>query len=164
MARARSPRERRKAVEKVAAGSSVAEVGRELQVSSSTVRRWVRATSEKTPAVEEVDDQFARGGRALYAALHRASDPVPVQALVVEAARIKDRLDLLHRLTAGEVSEWMRLFSGDEAGAELVVKLDSAVSEQRQLTTVFRQLLAEIQRRQGDDGSNSDEPDDLSGI
>ena len=44
-----------------------------------------------------------------------------------------------------------------------MLKLDTAVSEQRQLSTDFRQLLAEIQRRQGD-GVSDGEEDGLAGL
>lgn len=107
-------------------------------------------------------DEFGPGGGGLYAALFRSEDDYSTTALVVEAARIKDRLDRLHLLTSGDVDEWCRVFRSDAEG-ELVLKLDTAVSEQRQLTTVFRQLLAEIERRQGDDGDIGGE-DDLAGL
>jgi hypothetical protein len=52
------------------------------------------------------------------------------------------------------------VFTGE---GELVLKLDTAVSEVRQLSTVFRQLLTEIQRRQGN-GGGADEEDGLAGL
>lgn len=108
-------------------------------------------------------DEFGPGGAELYGALFRPEDEYSTTALVVEAARIKDRLDRLHSLTSGDADSWCRVFRSDFDG-ELVLKLDTAVSEQRQLTTVFRQLLAEIERRQGDDSGVGDGGDDLAGL
>ncbi|GLB62675.1 hypothetical protein NCCP2495_05530 [Dietzia sp. NCCP-2495] len=108
-------------------------------------------------------DEFGPGGTELHGALSRPDDEYSTTSLVVEAARIKDRLDRLHALTSGDADSWCRVFRSDFDG-ELVLKLDTAVSEQRQLTTVFRQLLAEIERRQGDDGGAGDGGDDLAGL
>ena len=108
-------------------------------------------------------DEFGPGGTELYGALSRPDDEFSTTSLVVEAARIKDRLDRLHALTSGGADSWCRVFRSDFEG-ELVLKLDTAVSEQRQLTTVFRQLLAEIERRQGDDSGVGDGGDDLAGL
>lgn len=107
-------------------------------------------------------EEFNSGGSALFNALHRPSDSLSTQYLVVEACRAKDRLDRLHEVIRGDVDCWTRMFrQGD--GGELVLKLDTAVSEQRQLSTVFRQLLNEIKDRQGAD-SVDDDDDDLAGL
>lgn len=105
---------------------------------------------------DEPGDEFGPGGSKLFDDLSSDADSPAVEALIVEAARTKDRLDKLHRITAGDSDTWTRIFTGE---GEVVLKLDTAVSEQRQLSTVFRQLLAEISRRQsggsaprGDDG------------
>ena len=102
----------------------------------------------------EMPDEFEAGGQALFDDLSTAQDDASTEALIVEAARTKDRLDRLHRLTNGDVDAWCRVI---EPEGELVLKVDSAVAEQRQLTTAFRQLLAEIQRRQGDRSSGGEE-------
>lgn len=102
----------------------------------------------------EVPEEFGPGGQALFDQLMVVKNDVATTALVVEAARTKDRLDRLNRVTSGDVDCWTRIFQGE---GELVLKLDTAVSEQRQLSTVFRQLLAEIQRRQGDRVSDGEE-------
>lgn len=94
-------------------------------------------------------EEFGPGGAALKASLDSPNDDAPTRALIVEACRAKDRLDRLNRITSGDEDVWCRIFTGE---GEIALKLDTAVSEQRQLTTVFRQLLAEIQRRQGDRG------------
>lgn len=98
-------------------------------------------------------DGFGPGGKALWASLNSAGNDAATGALVVEACRAKDRLDRLDRITSGDEDAWCRIFTGE---GELVLKMDTAVSEQRQLTTVFRQLLAEIQRRQGDRGAEGE--------
>ena len=102
----------------------------------------------------ELPDQFGPGGQDLFDDLSTDLDDASTSALIVEAARTKDRLDRLHRLTSGDEDAWCRVLTVE---GELILKLDTAVSEQRQLTTVFRQLLAEIQRRQGDRGSGGEE-------
>lgn len=108
----------------------------------------------------EEGDDFDSGGAALHAALSLSDDDGPTRALIVEACRAKDRLDRLHRIVRGDVDTWTRVFTGE---GELVLKMDTAVSEVRQLSTVFRQLLTEIQRRQGD-GRGGDEEDGLAGL
>lgn len=105
-------------------------------------------------------EEFSPGGQALYQHLTNPSNDASTQALIVEAARTKDRLDRLNRITSGDEDTWCRIFHGE---GEIVLKMDTAVSEQRQLATVFRQLLAEIQRRQGDQVS-SDEEDGFAGL
>lgn len=98
----------------------------------------------------ELPDEFGAGGQALFDDLTSDSNDASTAALVVEAARTKDRLDRLNRLTAGDADAWAHVVTVE---GEIVLKIDSAVAEQRQLSTVFRQLLAEIQRRQGDRGT-----------
>ena len=98
-------------------------------------------------------EQFGPGGEALKASLEAPGDDAATRALIVEACRAKDRLDRLNRISSGDEDVWCRIFTGE---GELVLKLDTAVSEQRQLTTVFRQLLSEIRRRQGDRSSEGE--------
>lgn len=108
----------------------------------------------------ENGDDFDDGGQRLFDSLSRPTDDGPTSALIVEACRAKDRLDRLHRIVRGDVDTWTRVFSGE---GEFVLKLDTAVSEARQLSTVFRQQLADIQRRQGY-GGGADEEDGLAGL
>ena len=105
-------------------------------------------------------NSFESGGQLLFQSLEMPGDDASTRALIVEACRAKDRLDRLNLLTSGDVDAWTRVYMDGET---LVLKLDTAVSEQRQLATVFRQLLAEIQRRQGDRGA-PDENDGLAGL
>lgn len=108
----------------------------------------------------ELTEEFGTGGSALLAGLSDERDDVSTRALIVEAARAKDRLDRLNRITSGDEDTWCRIFQAD---GEVVLKMDTAVSEQRQLATVLRQLLAEVQRRQGD-RSDEGEPDGLADL
>lgn len=108
----------------------------------------------------EAPEDFGPGGQALIDGLAMPGNDAALRALIVETARTKDRLDRLNRITSGDEDVWARIFTGE---GELVLKLDTAVSEQRQLATVFRQMLSEIQRRQGDRGS-TDEEDGFKGL
>lgn len=99
-------------------------------------------------------EDFGPGGQAIIDGLSDERDDVATTSLIVEAARSKDRLDRLNRITSGDEDTWCRVFQAD---GEVVLKMDTAVSEQRQLATVLRQLLAEIQRRQGERPDESSE-------
>lgn len=108
------------------------------------------------------EHDFGPGGRELWASLAspHGDDDAALRALIVEACRAKDRLDRLSRITNGDEDAWCRVFTAE---GEVVLKLDTAVSEQRQLATVFRQLLAEIQRRQGERPATG-EPDGFADL
>ena len=45
-------------------------------------------------------ETFERGGRDLWEHMNDPRDPADVTALVVEACRVKDRLDRLHRMAS----------------------------------------------------------------
>lgn len=109
---------------------------------------------------DELDGYLSPGALALLRSLTAEENSESTQALVVEAARAKSRLDKLSAITSGDEDVWCRIFTGD---GEVVLKLDTAVSEQRQLSTVFRQLLGEIQRRQAHYVSD-DEEDGFAGL
>lgn len=98
-------------------------------------------------------------GEALARSLSAEGDPASLAALIVEAGRMKDRLDKLDGLLSREVDFWLDVVE-EHSGDRLIVVVDKALAESRQLATVFRQTLAEIQRRQGDDGSGGGEPED----
>lgn len=91
-------------------------------------------------------ESFEKGGRELWQGLRRSQDPQDVVALVVEACRVKDRLDRLHRLQERDSEEWGRLIPTDIAG-EFVLKVGGVLRELRQSEIVFKQLLSEIDRR-----------------
>ncbi len=111
-----------------------------------------------------MDHDLAVGGAALYESLADPADSVELSALVLEAARIKDRLDRLDHLISGEEELWARLVAARGCDdAVLEVKIDGAMTEARQLATVFRQMLAEVARRRGQEGGTGgyDPLDDL---
>lgn len=72
---------------------------------------------------------------------------------------MKDRLDKLDRVLAGEDDFWLEVIE-EQAGDRLIVVVDRALAESRQLATVFRQTLAEINRRQGGEDAGRREDDD----
>lgn len=100
------------------------------------------------------DDPVAEGfsgGQRLRAALTEAEDPADLVALIEEAARTKDRLDQLDAILRGDTDTWAQLTEGRTGALE--VRVDSVMQEARQLTTVFRQTLAEIRRRRDGGGT-----------
>lgn len=114
-----------------------------------------------------MDDELGPGGRQLFGDLAVATDPFELTALIVEAARIKDRLDHLHHLMTGDEELWLRLVPSRGDSRVLEIRVDSAAQEARQLATVFRQMLADIERRRiGDSDSDGGEQerDDLAGL
>lgn len=98
-------------------------------------------------------------GDRLAKSLASSDDPASLSALIVEAGRMKDRLDHLDRILSGDTDEWLRLEIPASATYTLRVVIDGAAVEARQLATVFRQTLAEITRRQGgeDPGRRGDD-------
>lgn len=98
-------------------------------------------------------------GEALARSLSTDDDSASLAALIVEAGRMKDRLDQLDRVVGRSADFWLEVVE-EHSGDRLIVVVDKALAESRQLATVFRQTLAEIQRRQGDDGGSGSEPDD----
>lgn len=103
-------------------------------------------------------------GADLVAELALPGDSADLTALVVEAGRIKDRLDRLHGLLVGDVDTWTRVRLPRDEGSVLELRVESAMQEARQLETVFRQTLAEISRRRADDGGTRGLADDLDGL
>ena len=103
--------------------------------------------------MDDAQDRLQAGGQQLWDSLVQDGDPHSLRALIEEACRAKDRLDRLQLITSGDVDTWTRVFTGE---GELVLKLDTAVSEQRQLATVFRQLLSEIERRRATNGTGGE--------
>jgi len=110
-----------------------------------------------------MDDELGTGGQRLYEELALESDSYELTALIVEACRIKDRLDFLHRILTGDEDLWLRLVPTRGNTEVLEIRVDSAAQESRQLATVFRQMLAEVKRRRADDGDSGeyDPLDDL---
>lgn len=94
-------------------------------------------------------DELCDAGRRLFDSLYDELDPYSLTVMILEAARIKDRLDLLHRLNSGDEDLWFRLAPTRGDGDVLEVKIDSGLQEARQLAAVLRQMLVEIGRQKG---------------
>lgn len=102
--------------------------------------------ADDEPAADDLS-----GGARLRAALTKDDDPADMTALVEEAARTKDRLDQLDAILRGDTDMWAQLTEGRSGTLE--IRVDSVMQEARQLTTVFRQTLAEIRRRRDGGGT-----------
>lgn len=69
--------------------------------------------------------------------------PSPLHAeMLLEACRMLDRLDRLDRQLRGE--DWLRFYVRDDAGAEVAVYVDKALTEARELQTAFKALATEL--------------------
>jgi hypothetical protein len=101
---------------------------------------------EFDPEIHETDT-LSRAGRQLFDSLYDALDPYSLTVLILEASRIKDRLDLLHRLNSGDEDLWFHLAPTRGDGDVLEIKIDSGLQEARQLAAVLRQMLVEIGRQ-----------------
>ncbi|WP_378735503.1 hypothetical protein [Nocardia brasiliensis] len=100
-------------------------------------------------------------GDRLRAELACDGDPYARTVLIVEAARVADRLDVLNDLLTGDERLWLRLADGRDG--TLDIRVDGALAEARQQANTLRQLLAEI-RRQGDDTADEADDDDLADL
>lgn len=119
--------------------------------------------SDDLEAIFELET-FEAGGRVLWDGMHDLRDSADVESLVIEACRVKDRLDRLHRMVSRDDSEWARV-SLPEGKDEYVLQMSDLLREQRQTEVVFKQLLAEVARRRLDyDDDDPDEEGGLSGL
>lgn len=102
-------------------------------------------------------------GRAVYKALVQPGMDMADISLCEEAGRMRDRLDQLQLIISGDESTWAELT--DSSGGTLVIRIDDAVKEARQMTTVYRQLVGDIKRRwpEAYAGSDYDGLEDLDG-
>lgn len=64
------------------------------------------------------------------------------RVLLHEACRITDRLEQLARVLAGDAETWARIET--ERGGDLVLTIDSAMTEARQQQTTLRLLLGQL--------------------
>ncbi|WP_245720863.1 hypothetical protein [Nocardia pseudovaccinii] len=80
--------------------------------------------------------------------------------LILEAARVGDRLDDLNRILTGDGEFWAHVTTGRDGVLE--IRVDAALQEARQQATVLRQLLAEIRRQRG--APEPEEDDVLAGL
>lgn len=107
-------------------------------------------------------ETFEVGGRKLYDGLENPQDPEDVHALVVEACRVKDRLDRLNRMATRDDNEWGRVLPVKDSETEFVLEIGNVLREQRQTEIVFKQLLAEISRRRA--AYDDDDFDEAGGL
>lgn len=118
-------------------------------------------------------------GERLRAQLERKEDGPGLTALIRQAARVADRLEMLAGINSGVESSWVRLdlrgivAAADDNGKNPVTviveaKIDSTIAEERQQTTLLRHLLAEIHKQRagsmGPNGGGGAEDDDLDDI
>ena len=83
-------------------------------------------------------------GQLLAEALAQPGDSTIVTQLIERAGKFRDMIDRLTRLIEGEESAWMNVRINDDV---LEVNIANPVKESKNLTTEFRQLLAEINRQ-----------------
>lgn len=119
-----------------------------------TAKRRIRPVDDP---IEEPADPFGPGGRGIVESLERDDDPAELTALIVEAARMKDRLDKFDALLSGDVDAWCRLIPSDD-GPVYELRVSGAMTQARQTATVFRQTLAEIVRLRANDNDDDDDP------
>lgn len=107
-------------------------------------------TGAKRPLSAQIRDELGRNG-----------DPVGTTILVRQAARVADRIERIDELLSGDAKAWARVGIPrlDTDGGRIVVEVhvSDLVKEERQQTTVLRNLLAEIHRQRS--GQPADPPD-----
>jgi hypothetical protein len=98
-------------------------------------------------------------GQRLAAALARKGDTEIVTQLIERAGRFRDMIDRCDALIMGRRSEWMHVrINNDDV---LEVNIGNVVKESKNLTTEFRQLLAEINRQRASVPASADDDDVL---
>ncbi|ORV92792.1 hypothetical protein AWC11_07250 [Mycobacterium interjectum] len=100
-------------------------------------------------------------GQLLIADLAQPDDRYALTVMIVEAARIADRLQKLDQLLCGQQTLWARLRENREG--DIYVSVDNALSEARQQATVLRHLIAEVHRQRAQNPGPPPE-DDLAGL
>ncbi len=98
-------------------------------------------------------------GQVLADALARRDDSTIVTQLIERAARFRDMIDRCDGLIQGKQSEWMFVRTGRDDVLE--VNIGDAAKQVKNLTTEFRQLLAEINRQRASVPALVDESDVL---
>lgn len=107
-------------------------------------------------------EALGRTGKQLLEDLSLDGDSFGIGVLILEACRIADRLEKLDSLLSGDENTWLTLENGRDGVLE--VRVDGALQESRQQTTVLRQLLAEIARQRGSAHPGSSDDDDLADL
>jgi hypothetical protein len=100
-----------------------------------------------TPAASVTPDGLGVAGRALWSGMSPSGWPADQLALLLQAARLADRLTQLDALNRGEATSWARIVDRDFGGLELVV--DKALAEERQQALALKQVLGEIRAARG---------------
>ena len=95
----------------------------------------------------------------LAEALARKDDSTIITQLIERAARFRDMIDRCDALIQGKQSEWMFVRTGRDDVLE--VNIGDAAKQVKNLTTEFRQLLAEINRQRASIPATVDEDDVL---
>jgi hypothetical protein len=101
-------------------------------------------------------------GQRLLAELSAPGDDYSLQLLVQRAAHTADWLEKLDALLAGDKAAWATVRIGRDDVAEL--RVDNALSEARQQTTVLRHLLGAIHQRRSGVPTVDDLDDDLANL
>lgn len=105
-----------------------------------------------------MSDVAKTNGQVLAEVLTQKGDTAIVTQLVERAGRFRDMIDRLDRLIQGDESAWMNIRIRDEV---LEVNIANPVKEAKNLTTEFRQLLAEINRQRSGLSAPGDDDDVL---
>lgn len=79
-----------------------------------------------------------------------AESDAAIDALLIEACRIADRLDRIHEIETGKVDwfELLRFRTQREAGDEITVTIDNVISEARQQANTLRSLVTTLMQAQ----------------
>lgn len=101
-------------------------------------------------------------GQRLLAELSAPGDDYSLQLLVSRAAHTADWLERLDALLSGEKTAWLQVrLSRDDV---VEVRVDNALAEARQQTTVLRHLLGAIHQRRSGVPMVDDADDDLANL
>ena len=101
-------------------------------------------------------------GQRLLAELSAPGDDYSLQLLVQRAAHTADWLEKLDGLLAGDKAAWATVRMG--RGETLELRVDNALAEARQQTTVLRHLLGAIHQRRSGVPMVDDDADDLANL
>lgn len=118
------------------------------------------ATTDTAPGIG-LAHGLREPGKAVYEALVQPGMDFADLSLCEEAGRLRDRLDRLQQIISGDEEDWARIVTTNNE--TLVLRIDGALLEARQLTTVYRQLIGDIKRRWPDVFSGAD-VDGLEGL
>ena len=101
-------------------------------------------------------------GEKLRSALELDDDSFEITVLILEAARVGDRLEQLNGIITGEQEVWARLTDGRTG--DLEIRIDNVLQEARQQAATLRQLIGTIKRLRGASEVDPDEPDGLADL